>query len=60
MSKTVKTKRVPLKGGEEHDMLTGWRRFLRNTAGKAKAAKRSYNKRLRKTARDEEKDNEKR
>ena len=55
----MKTKRVPLKGGEEHDMLTRWRRFVKSTAGKAKAAKRSYNKRLRKTARDEEKDNEK-
>tara|TARA_R110000823_G_C15629625_1_gene468542 strand:+ start:342 stop:515 length:174 start_codon:yes stop_codon:yes gene_type:complete len=55
----VKTKRVPLKGGEEHDMLTRWRRFVKHTAGKAKAAKRSYNKRLRKTARSEEKDNEK-
>ena len=54
----MKTKRVPLKGGEEYDMLTGWRRFLKNTAGKAKAAKRSYNKRFRKTARDEEKDND--
>jgi hypothetical protein len=54
----MKTKRVPLKGGEEHDMLTRWRRFVKNTAGKAKAAKRSYNKRFRKTARDEEKDND--
>ena len=55
----MKTKRVPLKGGQEHDMLTRWRRFVKHTAGKTKAAKRSYNKRLRKTARDEEKDNEK-
>jgi|GEM_PF-4632949 hypothetical protein len=53
----MKNKRVPLKGGQEQDMLTKWRRFVSNTAGKAKAAKHSYNKRLRKTAKEEEKDN---
>lgn len=53
----MKTKRLPLKSGQEHDMLTRWRRFCSSKAGKAKAAKNAYNKRLRKTARDEEQDN---
>jgi hypothetical protein len=51
----MKTKRLPLKGGLESDMLTGWRKFIGSAAGKARAAKQSYNKRLRKTAKDEEK-----
>ena len=54
----MKTKRLPLLSGQEHDMLTRWRRFCSSKAGKAKAAKNAYNKRLRKTARDEEQDND--
>jgi hypothetical protein len=45
--------RIPLKGGEEQDMLTRWRRLLVIRAGRSKAAKRSYNRRLRRTAREE-------
>lgn len=39
--------RIPLKGGEEQDMLTGWRKVLSHRNGRAKASKRSYNRRLR-------------
>ena len=40
---------VPLKDGEEQSMLTGWRRVYRHKPGRAKAAKRSYNRRQRRT-----------
>tara|TARA_R110000823_G_scaffold215618_1_gene345211 strand:+ start:177 stop:332 length:156 start_codon:yes stop_codon:yes gene_type:complete len=49
-------KKIPLKGGLEQDMLTKWRRFIIAQAGKAKEAKQTYNRRLRKTAREEEKE----
>lgn len=39
--------RIPLKGGEEYDYLTGWRRFICRHSGDAKRAKRSYNRRMR-------------
>jgi hypothetical protein len=45
--------RIPLKGGEEQDMLTRWRRLLVARAGRAKAAKRAFNRRLRRTVREE-------
>jgi hypothetical protein len=38
---------VPLKGGEERDALTGWRRFLNFRPGERKAAKASFNRRAR-------------
>lgn len=40
-------KRIPLKGGDEFDALTGWRKLMKFRRGKRKAAKRSYAKRLR-------------
>lgn len=42
------TERIPLKGGDEHDALTRWRRLIKFRAGQRKKAKRSYIKRLRK------------
>lgn len=39
--------RIPLKGHEEYSMLTGWREVIYHRAGRAKAAKRSYNRRQR-------------
>ena len=43
-------KRIPLKGGDEFDALTGWRKMLKifNKAGLSKKSKRKYNKRFRK------------
>lgn len=38
---------VPLKGGDEYDLLTKARRFHAPRAGKAKAAKHRYIKRVR-------------
>ena len=40
--------RIPMKGGDEHDALTRWRRVISFRPGQRKAAKRSYAKRLRK------------
>lgn len=53
-------KRIPLKGGDEFDALTGWRHMLKvfNRAGLAKKSKRTYNKRFRKAGKDECKDGE--
>ena len=45
--------RIPLKGGDEQDMLTRWRRYLACKAGRAKEAKRTYNRRLRRLFRRE-------
>jgi hypothetical protein len=38
---------IPMRGGYEHDALTGWRRFLNWRTGERKRAKRSYAKRVR-------------
>lgn len=38
----------PLKGGREHDALSGWRRLLAWRSGERKAAKRSFWRRVRK------------
>lgn len=47
--------RIPLKGGAEHDVFSGWRRVLCYTsrAGVCKSVKRKYNKRLRKAIKAE-------
>jgi hypothetical protein len=42
------TERIPLKGGLEHDVLTGWRKYIKLHRREKKIAKRSYIKRLRK------------
>jgi hypothetical protein len=44
---TAKRSGVPLKGGPEHDALTRFKRFLRWRPGQRKAAKASFNRRLR-------------
>lgn len=38
---------VPLKGGDERDAMTGWRKYLNFRPGERKAAKVSYNRRVR-------------
>lgn len=47
--------RIPLKGGDEQDVFSGWRKVLCYTsrAGVCKAVKRKYNKRLRKAMKAE-------
>lgn len=44
---------IPMVGGDEHDALTRWRYFLRWKPGQRKAAKRSYSRRQRATAKQE-------
>ena len=48
-------KRIPLKGGDEYDALTGWRKYLKvfNKPKLAKKSKRTYNKRFRKAGKEE-------
>lgn len=48
--------RIRLKGGEEQDMLTGWRKVMNSDRGRSKAAKRSYNRRQRRTLKPTEDD----
>ena len=40
-------KRIPMKGGDEYDALTGARRYYHYCAGTLKRIKRQYNKRVR-------------
>lgn len=44
-------KKIPLKDGDEYDMLTAWRRFYRHRAGTARRVKNRYNRRLRRAGR---------
>ena len=44
----MKKERIPLKGSDEYDVHTGWRKLLRPHTNMIKSAKRSYNKRFRK------------
>lgn len=44
---------IPLKGGDEVDVHTGWRKFLSPHNRMIKAAKRSYNKRFRKHGKEQ-------
>lgn len=41
--------RIPLKGGHEQDMLTGWRKAMSSDNGRSKRAKQTYNRRQRRT-----------
>jgi hypothetical protein len=41
-------KLIPLKGGDEYELLTPWRKFEITRAGDVKKVKRKYNKRVRK------------
>lgn len=43
----MKAHRIPMRGGEEYDMLTCWRHFLCHNRGRSKWAKRAYNRRQR-------------
>lgn len=40
---------IPMLGGDEYAMLTDERKFLHHKAGEPKRAKKSFNKRLRKS-----------
>jgi hypothetical protein len=42
------SERIPLKGGDEYDALTRWRKLLKFRPGQRKKAKQSYAKRMRK------------
>lgn len=42
---------IPMRGGEETDMLTRWRHVLRHDRGRSRAAKRAYNRRQRRVLR---------
>lgn len=41
-------KRIKLKGGDEYDVHTGWRGYLKTPRSMVKRAKKTYNKRFRK------------
>ena len=45
--------RIPMKGGDEEDAFTSWRRVFGWRPGTIKAIKRKYNKRVRRTIRRE-------
>lgn len=47
---------IPLKGGREQDMLSGWRKVMFHDRGRSKAAKRSYSRRQRRTLKPTEED----
>ena len=44
---------IPLKGGDEEDALTRWRKYLQFGRGVTKWIKRKYNKRVRLAWKDE-------
>ena len=46
--RSMMTKRIPMRGGDEYDGLTKARRFLLWKRGQLKKIKRAYNKRFRK------------
>ena len=48
MWRSMMTKRIPMRGGDEYDGLTKARRFLLWKRGQLKKIKRAYNKRFRK------------
>ena len=48
MWRSMMTKRIPMKGGDEYDGLTKARRFLLWKRGQLKKIKRAYNKGFRK------------
>lgn len=45
--------RIPLKGGDEFDALTKARRYYKWARGQLKKIKRSYNKRVRRTSKEQ-------
>jgi len=44
-------KRIPMKGGDEYDAFTNWRRYVYWQRGELKRIKRKYNKRVRRAGR---------
>jgi len=46
-------KRIKLKGGDEYDVHTGWRSYLKTPRGMVKRAKKTYNKRFRKESKEQ-------
>ncbi len=51
LSDKLMKKRIKLKGGDEYDVHTGWRKLLQPSRRMILGAKRSYNKRFRKEGR---------
>ncbi len=51
----MKKERIRLKGGDEYDVHTGWRKLIAPSKQMIKAAKRSYNKRFRKHGKEQTK-----
>lgn len=49
-------KKIKLKGGDEYDVHTSWRKLIAAPKSMIKRAKRSYNKRFRKEGKRETKD----
>ena len=43
-------KRIPMKGGDEFDAFTGWRKYIYWKPRQLKKLKRAYNKRFRKVS----------
>ena len=52
MWRSMMTKRIRMKGGDEYDGLTKARRFLLWKRGQLKKIKRAYNKRFRKHSKE--------
>ena len=52
MWRSMMTKRIPMRGGDEYDGLTKARRFLLWKRGQLKKIKRAYNKRFRKHSKE--------
>ena len=46
-------KKIKLKGGDEYDVHTNWRKLLNPASTKIKRAKKSYNKRFRQDGKKE-------
>jgi len=44
---------IPMKGGDEYDALTGWRKYCKWKAGDRSRIKRGYRRRCRRLARQE-------
>ena len=44
---------IPMKGGDEYDAFTGWRRAFNWAPGRLRALKRAYRKRARRFSRRE-------
>ena len=46
-------KRIKLKGGDEYDVHTGWRKLISPPKGMVKRAKKTYNRRFRKECKEQ-------